>query len=149
MKTLIFREKWSTFRDVTFWDISIYRYIKNEKSTSHFWVCRYRNRVQLFSNNSLGLGKLWNANFDFWFYSRWKPCFFVKNDRHFGGCHILRYFDISWKLNPGSVAILSGSVCFLNNVGFLKGLWELCWTYRTDFRLPSYFWRKVDFSLKL
>ena len=81
--------------DATFWDISIYRYNKNGKSTSLFWVCRYRNRVQLFSNNSLGLGKLWNANFDFWFYSRWKPWFFVKNDQHFGGWHILRYIDIS------------------------------------------------------
>ena len=49
-------------------------------------------------------------------------------------------------LNLRSVAILSGSVCFLNNLASLKRLWELRWTYRTDFRLKYYFWRKVDFS---
>jgi hypothetical protein len=46
-------------------------------------------------------------------------------------------------LNLGICFILSGSVCFLNNVAFLKGLWELRVCKRTDFRLRSYFWRKV------
>ena len=52
-------------------------------------------------------------------------------------------------LNLRSVAILSGSVCFLNNLASLNRLWELRWAYRTDFRLKYYFWRIVDFFTEI